>query len=67
MKLFICTDHETIWPVGGASIVVASDEIEARHLLSQQLSGLGLNSKPFTLVEIDTAFPRAIILRDGDY
>lgn len=67
MKLFTCTDHATIWPVGGASIVIANDEPEARHLLSQQLSGLGLNSQPFTLTEIDISCCRAIILSDGDY
>lgn len=67
MKLFTCVDHATIWPVGGASIVIAENEFEARHLLSQRLSSVGLNSQPFTLTEIDTTQPRAVILFDGNY
>lgn len=67
MRLFTCTDHATIWPVGGASIVIAEDELEARHLLSQRLSSIGLNSQPFTLTEIDITQSRAIILCDGVY
>lgn len=67
MKLFTCTDHATIWPVGSASVVIAENEFDARHLLSQRLSSLGLNSQPFTLTEIDITHPRVLILCDGDY
>lgn len=35
MKLFVCTDHPIWYPVGGASIVLARDETQAREQISQ--------------------------------
>jgi len=67
MRLFYCRDHATRYPVGGASIVLAHTPEEARELLSKRLASVGLDTAPFTLIEVSTADPRAIILRDGDY
>lgn len=68
MKLFASTDHKGFWPVGSASIVVAEDEANARALLDAALieRGLGID-EPYTLKEVDTATPAAIILCDGNY
>lgn len=68
MKIFVCTDHDVHWPVGGASVVVAEDEHQAAEMLRQELNRHGLNgNKPFTLQEIDITTPQAIVLCDGDY
>lgn len=70
MRLFTCTDHDGHWPVGAASVVVASGEAEASALLDEALKKHGL--KPYadcryTLREINITTPRAFILQDGDY
>lgn len=67
MKVFVCTDHATFWPVGGCSIVVADTEDQARELLKAALDERGLRPKLFTLREIDQTAPRATILLDGEY
>lgn len=69
MRVFICTDHDCVWPVGVCSIVVANDESEARALLSEKLvaDGLNPNKPPFTLRAIDTTKAAAEILLDGQY
>jgi hypothetical protein len=66
-KLFTCTDHAGVWPVGVASIVLAHTEYEARKLLAAKLIERGLLKKEFTLQQIDTSRPQAVVLRDGDY
>lgn len=67
MRLFYSTDHDSVW-VGGASIVLANTPEEARELLTKELASVGLDKRPeFTLIEVATAKPQAIILRDGDY
>jgi len=54
MKVFTCIDHETAYPVGGASVVVAETEERAREILYSELSRCGLGKyKDFTLVELD--------------
>ena len=70
MKVFYCTDHATVWPAGGASIIVATSKANAISLLDQRLRehGLdGMDKSPFTLHEINVDEAEAIILRDGDY
>ena len=70
MKVYICTDHDTYWPVGGASIVVAEDYLRARELLDARLKedGLkGFDEEPFTLWEVNLDKEGAEILCNGDY
>lgn len=69
MKLFTCTDFLGHWPVGTAAVVVAPDEAIARTLLLAVLRehGLGDQSAGFTLIEVNTTVPNAVVLRDGDY
>ncbi len=67
MAVYTCTDHDGHW-VGVASVVVAPSEEIARRLLRTELQSHGLSgNKPFTLVEINLAEPRAFVLQDGDY
>ena len=67
MRLFICTDHDGHYPGGTASIAVAPDKAEAERLLKGELAKEGLDSKPFTLSEVDMSVPHATVLRNGDY
>ena len=67
LKLFVCTDHGARYPVGVASIILANTEFEARRLLAAQIEARGLPPKQFTLRQIDTSKPQAIVLQDGDY
>lgn len=67
MRVFTCDDHAGLYPVGTASVVVATDEGEAHALLRQALIERGLGGEPFTLSELDTSQPQALVLRDGDY
>jgi hypothetical protein len=66
-RLWVCTDHDGHY-VGGASVVWAPSEDEARTLLMKELPKAGLRpERPFTLKEVDLSEPFALILRDGDY
>jgi hypothetical protein len=67
LKLFVCLDHAGHQPVGVASIVLAHTEYEALKLLAAELLARGLMSRQFTLKQIDTSWPKAVVLRDGDY
>ncbi|MFD2116352.1 hypothetical protein ACFSTH_08295 [Paenibacillus yanchengensis] len=67
MKVFTCNDHRGHYPVGAASVIIAEDEQQARLLLSDELVQNGLDDKYFTLQEIDSSFPKATILLDGQY
>ena len=67
LKLFSCTDHAGVWPVGVASIVWAHTEFEARELPTKALKAEGLAEKLFTLKQIDASRPQAVVLRNGDY
>ncbi len=68
MRLYTCTDHQCHWPVGVASIVLATDEDEARKLLYTALEKCGLTKhEAFTLEEVDMNIPSAYVLRDGEY
>ena len=66
MRLWTCTDHETHYPVGGASIVMAETEEKACELLTERLAEQGI-AGPFNLVEQDATKPFAIVLCNGDY
>lgn len=67
-RLWVCTDHATFWPVGGASIVMADTEDEARELLKAALREKLLNAEqPFTLTELNISIPFARVLCDGYY
>ncbi len=70
MKIYTCNDHDTINPVGGASVIVAKDKQHAIRKLDRQLKERGLKGyceEPYTLDELDISKPQAIILHDGDY
>lgn len=67
-RVFVCTDHDGHY-VGGASVVVAFSEPEARGLLDAELRthGLNPNDPVYTLREIGQGAPVAVVLRNGDY
>lgn len=70
MKIYICTDHDIHWPVGGASIVLAKNEDQAKALLDVELVKRGLSAwaeYPYTLRELDLGKAQAVILADGNY
>lgn len=67
MKIFTCTDHKGLWPVGVASVVVARDKYEARTLLDAELVARKLEVTPYVLKELDTETPAAHVLHDGGY
>lgn len=67
LRVFTCIDHHGYWPVGTASVVVAPDEATARKLLDAALVERRLKPDDYTLQELDTKKPAAIVLRDGDY
>lgn len=67
MKLFSCTDHDTHWPVGGASIVLAENQELAMELLDAALMKhalVGFKGQPYTLVEIDLTKSQAVVLNE---
>lgn len=69
LRVWTCTDHKGHWPVGAASLVVASTERQARALLIEALraSGIIQPEGDFTLKEIDCATAAAYVLNDGNY
>lgn len=70
MHVFVCTDHDLHWPVGCASVVIAGGEDEARVLLDAALIDCGLKpseQKPYTLRQLGTDEPIAVVLLDGEY
>jgi hypothetical protein len=70
VKLFTCTDHDCVWPVCVASIVLARNEDEARTLLDRALINRGLKPfarSPYTLTEIEQSVASVYILADGEY
>lgn len=67
-RVFVSTDHDSHYPVGCGSVVIAFDEPTARGLLDAALAAKGLNpNKPYTLQEIGQDGPIAIVLVDGNY
>ena len=70
MEVWTCDDHDGFYPVGTASVVVASTEDEARALLDAQLVAEGLESSvqaPYTLERLPLSSPRAVVIQNGDY
>ena len=67
MKLFTCTDHEGMYPVPTASLVIADSKLEAYDLMYKELHKRNLHNVGFTLQEVDIKVKKAIILSDGDY
>ncbi len=70
MKFYTVTDHDGHWPVGQASIVFAENEDHGIALLNEQLEKQGLKTwkdKQFTLNELPTDIPYALILVNGEY
>ena len=70
MKIYTCTDHDCFWPVGVASVIVATNEEEAKRLLDEKLKKKGLKTyskSPYTFNELLTDKPEATILHDGNY
>lgn len=68
-RVWTCIDHDVINPVGGASVVVAHSEDEARELLDAALKagGLKVDKYRYTLTPLDLTTSQAIVLRNGDY
>lgn len=68
LRVWTCNDHDTLWPVGGASVVVAATAAEARALLIEALRkrGISQSEEGFSLVELEM-YPHAVVLCDGDY
>lgn len=69
-KVFICVDHDTHYPIGGASIIVAANKGSARRMLNSALIQNNLKDSlgcSYTLEEIDLTKPAAYILCDGGY
>lgn len=67
LKVWVCTDHATFYPVGGASVVLAETKDIAERLLRDALKRHGLDGdRPFTLTPVDH-WRQAIILCDGNY
>lgn len=70
MNVFVCTDHDSHYPVGCASVVIADTEEQARQLLDIQLREHSLmphSMEPYTLQLVSTGEAKAIVLNDGDY
>lgn len=66
-NIYICTDHDAFWPVGVCSVVVSTDEEQAKQLLSDALANKGLSNFEFSLQQLDISSPHAKILLDGSY
>jgi hypothetical protein len=70
MNIYVTTDHDSHYPVGCCSVVVAESEHVAKLLLDEELVEHGLKpstQKPYTLRKINSEKPRAFVLLDGDY
>ncbi len=70
MNVYICTDHDSVYPTGVASVIVAKDMRAAESLLDAALAAKGLKPRAqqsYTLYPLDTDAPGAHILQDGDY
>lgn len=69
-RIFACTNFRGYWPVGVASVVVASDKNEARELLDKKLKEAKIpveTGGEYDLVEIPLQEKGAVILNNGDW
>ena len=67
-RTYACNDHDSHYPVGCASVVVAENEEQARELLDAQLVANGLKPHklaPYTLREVKAG--EAVVLANGVY
>lgn len=67
MRVFTCKDHEGLWPVPTASVIVAENKEQAFLMLKKELESLGIKDDKFTLQELDVTEPSVIVLSNGDY
>lgn len=70
LKLYVCTDHDTICPLSPSSIIIAPNIKEARKLLDKKLGSVQCKTsleRSYTLKEVDTNKPCAIILNMGEF
>lgn len=68
MRVFVCKDHEGLWPVPTASVVVAENEEQAFRMLREELKNEhGIDDDSFTLKEINTGEKSVTVLSNGDY
>jgi hypothetical protein len=68
-KVFTCIDHDTMYPIPPASIVIAPDEETAQQALSVALEECGARSyelHPFTVCELDLSECFALSLSTGE-
>lgn len=69
MKIYTCTDHDSVW-VGGASVIIAKSRKGAIKLLDKELTARGLKpfaESPYELKVVSGTEQAAYILDDGDY
>ncbi|MHC4644335.1 MAG: hypothetical protein ACYTBJ_02450 [Planctomycetota bacterium] len=66
MRVFYCKDFEGIWPVGVAAVIVAEDITTACSLLASEVTW-DKHPERWTIQEVDTKRPQAIVLNNGDY
>lgn len=50
-----------------ASVIVAENEQQAFLLLKEELKRQGIEDDRFTLVELETTSPKAVVLSNGNY
>ena len=70
LSLYAVRDHDTIWPVGGDSLILAESEDMVIKLLDFQLLKHGLkpyDEHPYTIRKIDIIGPSVIIFHSGEY
>jgi hypothetical protein len=70
MKLYTCTNHDSHYPVGCASVVLATNKGHAKRLLDKALTEENLkphSEHPYTFEEIDMSVAHAVVLVNGDY
>lgn len=69
-RIYSCTDFRGYWPVGVASVIVATDKREAKRMLDAKLREAGIpieGDGNYTLTEIDIQAKGVVILNDGKY
>jgi len=66
-RVYTCTNFRGYWPVGVASIIIASNKQEAEELLLSQLSALSIKVEhdDFNITEIDIQSKGVFVLVDG--
>lgn len=68
MTTYASDDHDSHYPVGCASVVIAENQAQARELLDAALVAQGLkpwSERPYRLFEIKPG--TAVVLANGNY